>query len=322
MRTIYLDSAARKRSIGGAITSLITPFRDDAIDSNALMDHVSWQIASGIDGLAVCGLAGEGPVLSDHERQTVIAICVETAAAKVPVIATTGSNCTAKTIAATRQARNAGASAALITVPYYSKPTQRGILAHFESIADATDLPLIIDNRPAHAGIDLTSVTIERLGEIGSVIGICDGGGDIGRLGAWTELLPRRVGLYTSNDAVALGFAMTGGAGCFSDAANVAPQMSAAVQHQAAAGNLAAALSLQQRLLPLWQALAAESIPATLKQAMHLDGRPVSTAVRLPLVSVEPETETAIRDALTLLHGLEHKPCTVVHDLQGRSMRI
>ena len=301
MRTVYIESARPQRRIGGAITSLITPFRDDAIDRIGLMAHVEWQILNGIDGLSVCGLAGEGPLLSERERLTVIATCVEIAEGRLPIIAATGSNCTARTIDATRQARSLGADAALITVPYYSKPTQKGIVAHFERIAAAADTAIIVDNQPAHTGIDLSPDTIERLGAIDSVIGIVDGGGDIARLETWTPLLPARVGLYTSRDSTALAFTLAGGAGSFSDAANVVPRLTAALQHAAAAGNLAAANSLQRRLVPLWQALARDGTAAALKQALCLGDRSTAAAVRLPLVGVEPRTEVEIRAALATL---------------------
>lgn len=298
MRTVYLDGDRSQRRIGGLITSLVTPFRNDGIDHQALRAHVEWQILYGVDGLAVCSLAGEGPVLTAMERQTVIATCVEAAEGKVPVIAATGSNCTATTIEATRLARDAGADAALITVPYYSKPTQKGIATHFERIAAACDMPIIVDNRPFHTGIDLAPATIEQLGRIRSVIGIADSRADGSRAFHWAQLLPDGVGLYANSDATALAFTLAGGSGSFSEAANVAPRLTAALQHAAAAGNLSAATCLQRRLQPLWHALARDGTAAALKAALSLEARAVRSDVRLPLVGIELSTETAIREAL------------------------
>lgn len=302
MRTVYLHGGRPRHRIGGAIASLITPFRNDVIDRVGLIAHVEWQILNGIDGLAVGGPAGEGPLLTELERLTVIATCVEIADGKVPVIAATGSNDTARTIDATRQAARLGIDAALLTVPYYSKPTQAGIVAHFDSIAAATDIPIIIDSQPALTGIDLTPLTIERLGRIGGIIGIVDGTGDITRPHLWAPLLPASVGLYTSHDGASLAFTLAGGAGCFSASANVVPRLIAALQHAATAGNLTAANSLQARLRPLWQALDRDGTAAALKQALTVSHRLIDAAVRLPLVGVEPDVGAAIESALEMLH--------------------
>ncbi len=298
MRTVYRDSARLQRGIGGAITSLVTPFRNDGIDCDALAAEVEWQIRNGIDGLSVCGLAGEGPTLTQAERLTVISLCIEAADGRVPVIAATGTHCTETTIEATRLAKLAGADAALVTVPYYSKPTQNGILAHFASLATATDLPIVVDNRPAHTGIDLTPDTVGRIGRISTVIGLVDGGSGRSLADAWVRLLPARVGLYTSQDAAATAFTLSGGSGLFSDVANVAPRLTAALLHAAAAGNLAAAASLQDRLRPLWQALALDGTAAAIKHALCLQDRPVAATVRLPLVDVDATTEAALSGAL------------------------
>ena len=298
MRTVYAAGDRSQPSIGGAIASLVTPFRDDLLDLAGLREHVEWQILSGIDGLAVCSVAGEGPVLTAEERESVIVTCVAAAGGMVPVIAATGSHCTARTIEATRLAQEAGADAALITVPYYSKPGQKGILAHFETIASACDIPVIIDNRPAHTGIDLAPMTVEQLGSIRTVIGLADGSADISRACAWSRLLPSHVGVYTSNDSTALAFMLSGGAGSISDAANIAPRLTAALHHAVSAGNLSTATCLERRLQPLWQALAADGTAAALKAALALAGRPVGPVTRLPLVGVDGLVEIGIRDAL------------------------
>ncbi|MBB5572315.1 4-hydroxy-tetrahydrodipicolinate synthase [Rhizobium sp. BR 317] len=286
--------------VGGAITSLVTPFRDDTIDTVGLMAHVEWQLLSGIDGLLACSLTGEGPVLTAAERVRIIEICAELAEGRVPVIVATGTNNTATTIEETRQAQALGADAAFVTLPYYSKPSQKGLVHHFERLAASTDLPLIIHNLPAHTAIDLTPATVARLAEIPTIIGIADGSGDIGRISTWRPLLPERIGLYSTHDATALAFTMAGGRGSFSSAANIAPRLFRSMQLSAACDHMATALLIDDRLRPLLKALAREPEPATVKHALS-PIRDISPDVRLPLTGVEAETDAAIRTAMASL---------------------
>jgi 4-hydroxy-tetrahydrodipicolinate synthase len=155
MRTAYMEGGRPASRIGGMMTALVTPFADDVVDAVALAAHVEWQILNGIDGLVACGITGEGAALTMAERTGVISTCIRAAAGKVPVIAASGTNCTATTIWETRQAAALGADAALVTLPYYSKPTQKGIVNHFELLAASTDLPLIVHNQPSHTAADL-----------------------------------------------------------------------------------------------------------------------------------------------------------------------
>ncbi|WP_414091179.1 4-hydroxy-tetrahydrodipicolinate synthase [Rhizobium sp. BR 314] len=286
-----------QKRIGGAITALVTPFRDGALDTVDLMAHVEWQLLSGIDGLLACSLTGEGPTLTDAERMRIIEICVELSEGKTPVIVATGTNDTATTIEETLQAQQLGADAAFVTVPYYSKPTQKGVLHHFEQIAAQTDMALIIHSQPSHTAIDLAPATVERLAEIPGIVGIADGSGEISRIDLWRAFLPQQVGLYTSSDAGALGFTAAGGNGCFSTAANVAPRLFHSMQHSAACGNLDVAHSIDRRLRPLFKALARESEPATVKHALAAM-RDMEPDVRLPLVGIAPETATEIQTVI------------------------
>ncbi|KAA1175279.1 4-hydroxy-tetrahydrodipicolinate synthase [Rhizobium tropici] len=289
-----MNSPTFQRRIGGAITALITPFHDGAFDSVALMAHVEWQLLSGIDGLLVCSLTGEGPTLTETERIRAIEICVELSEDKVPVIVATGTNDTATTIKETIQAQRLGADAALVTVPYYSKPTQKGVLHHFARLAAQTELPIIVHNQPSHTAVDLALATVAQLAKIPGIIGIADGSGDVSRIDLW----PERFGLFTSNDASALGFTTAHGHGCFSSAANIVPRLFRSMQHSAACGNVSAARSIDERLQPLFSALARESEPATVKHTMSLV-RDIEADVRLPLVSVTRETAVAIQAAIT-----------------------
>ncbi len=286
-----------RRRIGGAITALITPFRDGVFDGVDMMAHIAWQLLSGADGLLVCSLIGEGPTLTEAERIRAIEICIELSEDKVPVIVATGTNDTTTTIKETIQAGRLGADAALVTVPYYSKPTQKGIVHHFEQLAAQTELPIIIHNQPAHTGVDLAPATVARLAEIQGIIGIADGGCDISRVHLWRLFLPERFGLFTSNDASALGFTAAGGHGCFSGAANIVPRLFQSMQHSAACGNIGPAQSINERLQPLFNALARDSGPATVKHALSL-ARDLEAGVRLPLVGVGAETAAAIQTAI------------------------
>ncbi|MEF0939028.1 4-hydroxy-tetrahydrodipicolinate synthase [Rhizobium sp. BR 362] len=286
--------------VGGAITALVTPFRDDTLDAVGLMAHVEWQLLSGIDGLLACSLTGEGPVLTAAERVQIIEICIELAEGQVPIIVATGTNDTATTIEETQQAQKLGVDAAFVTLPYYSKPSQKGVLHHFERLADNTDLPLIIDNLPAHTAIDLMPATVARLAEIPTIIGIVDGSGDIARIGTWRPLLPERIGLYSTHDATALTFTMAGGRGSFSSAANIAPRLFRSMQLSAACGHMAAARLIDDRLSALFKALTREPEPATVKHALSLT-RDISPDVRLPLTGIEAETDAAIRKAVASL---------------------
>jgi 4-hydroxy-tetrahydrodipicolinate synthase len=291
---------ALQRRVGGAITALVTPFRDGTIDTVGLMAHVEWQLLSGVDGLLACSLTGEGPVLTEPERARIIDICVELAEGQVPVIVATGTNDTATTIEETRQAQKLGADAAFVTLPYYSKPSQKGIVHHFERLADSTDLPLIIHNLPAHTAIDLMPATIARLAEIPTIIGIADGSGDVARIGTWRPLLPERIGLYTTHDATALAFTIAGARGSFSSAANIVPRLFHSMQLSAGCDHVTVARLIDDRLRPLFKALAREPAPATVKHALSLM-KGMSPEVRLSLTGVEAETDAAIQAAVAAL---------------------
>jgi len=207
----------------------------------------------------------------------------------VPVIVASGTNDTATTIEETLQAQRIGADAALVTVPYYSKPTQKGVLHHFEQLAAQTELPIIVHNQPSHTAIDLAPTTVMRLAEIPGIVGISDDSGDISRIDLWRSMLP--------NDASALAFTIAGGHGCFSSAANIVPRLFQSMQHSAVCGHFSASQSIDERLQPLFNALSRESEPATVKHALSLV-RYIAADVRLPLVGVANETAAAIQAAL------------------------
>lgn len=288
---------ARMPRLTGAITALVTPFCNGDLDSPALRALVEWQILSGVDGLAVCSVVGEGPTLSPEERAEVIDLSVRSAAGRVPVIAATGTNSTESTIALTRQAAALGATAALVTVPYYSKPSQKGIVHHFEQMAEAGGLPVIVDNAPARTASDLSTETLGKLAAIPGIFGILDATGDIARFAGLSPFLRQRFRFFSGHDPSALAFTVAGGDGMISPGANVLPRLFTSMQQAARAGNLSAALSLQDRLLPLITGLGPEGDPARIKHALRLI-RGLETELRLPLVTAEPEMRFAIGKAL------------------------
>ncbi|KQV78689.1 4-hydroxy-tetrahydrodipicolinate synthase [Rhizobium sp. Root1220] len=284
--------------IGATTTALITPFRNGIPDLRALRQLAERQIRAGVDGLAVCTITGEGPTLSMHERAAAIWTCVKAAAGRIPVIAATGTNATASTIALTQQAEALGAQAALVTVPYYSKPGQKGIISHFQQVGAASTLPLIIDNEFSRTASNLTVDTLKALADNPSIAGIV--GSDIATPGALPADLRHRFVLLSNRDASAIAFLASGGSGVISAGANVHPRLFASLQQACRAGNMSAAVALEDRLSALMSALGTDGDPCAIKHALHvLLGS--DTAVRLPLVTLEASAKTAISEALTEL---------------------
>ncbi len=277
-------------------TALITPFRDGALDLSTLERLVERQIECGIGGLAVCTATGEGPTLSQAEQASVIGTCVRVSAGRVPIIAATGTNMTASTVSLTLQAECLGADAALVTVPYYSKPGQKGILNHFETVATASGLPLLIDDCPERCGTRLSLETLEVLAEMPSVVGI------VGAGQSFKQDIPlrmrHRLSFLSSDDGAAVAFLVSGGHGVVSSGANVQPRLFADLQRAAHAGKVAIALALQERLLPLIRALGTAGDPSPIKHALHLLTG-LDADVRLPMVGLDPAEKAALFDALT-----------------------
>jgi 4-hydroxy-tetrahydrodipicolinate synthase len=282
----------------GSITALITPFRDGAVDQQAFQALVDWQIAEGTHGLVPTGTTGESPTLSHAEHRRVVELCVEAAAGRVPVMAGTGSNSTEEAIGLTRHAREAGADAALVVTPYYNKPTQEGLYAHFRAVAEAVDIPIYIYNIPGRSVVNMSVETMARLAELPNVVGVKDATGDLTRPSLQRWKCGKDFIQLSGEDGTALGFNAHGGVGCISVAANVAPRLVAQFQNATLQGNYARALELQDLLMPLHQALFVETSPAPVKYAASLLGR-CRYEVRLPLVPVTEPTRVAVRAAMS-----------------------
>ncbi|MBI1180757.1 MAG: 4-hydroxy-tetrahydrodipicolinate synthase [Alphaproteobacteria bacterium] len=281
----------------GSITALITPFKDGEVDQEAFQAFVEWQIDEGSHGLVPTGTTGESPTLSHAEHRRVVELCIEAAAGRVPVIAGTGSNSTAEAISLTRHAREAGADAALVVTPYYNKPTQEGLYQHFKAIAEAVDIPILIYNIPGRSVINMSVETMARLALFPNIVGVKDATGDLTRPSLQRWKCGKDFCQLSGEDGIALGFNAHGGQGCISVAANVAPRLCAEFQEATLSGDFAKALAIQDRLMPLHQALFVETNPGPAKHAASLLGR-CRDEVRLPLVPVGEATRELLRAAM------------------------
>jgi 4-hydroxy-tetrahydrodipicolinate synthase len=282
----------------GSITALITPFKEGAVDERAFQSLVAWQIEHGIDGLVPCGTTGESPTLSHEEHRRVVELCVEVARGKVPVIAGTGSNATDEAIALTRHAKECGADAALIVAPYYNKPSQAGLYAHFKAIHDAVELPIILYNIPGRCVIDMSLETVARLAELPNIIGIKDATGDVARPLRQRALTGPDFIQLSGDDILTSAVIAQGGHGCISVSANVAPKLCAAHVAAERAGDHAKAAALRDKLQPLHDVMFLEPNPTCAKYAASLMG--LCTAdMRLPLIpaseAVRPRIAAAMR---------------------------
>jgi 4-hydroxy-tetrahydrodipicolinate synthase len=289
-------SAAGNR-IRGSITALITPFNDGKLDEQALRRIVDWQIKEGTHGLVPVGTTGESPTLDHREHKRVVEICVEAAGGRVPVIAGAGSNATSEAIELAQHAQQAGADAVLSVAPYYNKPTQEGLYQHFAAVAEAIDIPIILYNIPGRSVVEISVDTLARLATIANIIGVKDATANIARASRDRAACPKEFIRLSGEDATSLGFMAHGGSGCISVTSNVAPRLCAQFQNACLNGDYATALSIQDRLMPLHDALFCEASPAPTKFAASLLGlcRP---EVRLPIVPLSDNGRDIVRSAM------------------------
>jgi 4-hydroxy-tetrahydrodipicolinate synthase len=281
----------------GSLVALITPFQNGGVDESAFQELVSWQVGQGTQGLVPCGTTGESPALHDNEHGRVIALCVEAANGKVPVIAGTGTNSTDHTIALTRQAKAAGADAALIVCPYYNKPTQEGLYQHFKAVHDAVDLPIVIYNIPGRSAVDMSNATMARLAKLPNVVGVKDATNDLARPLRMRVEIGGDFSLLSGEDATAVAYLAQGGDGCISVTANVAPRLLAEMHGAWQKGDFETVRRINERLIPLHDALFAETSPAPVKYAASLLGKCEPT-VRQPLWQIMPETQERVARAM------------------------
>ncbi len=282
----------------GSIPALITPFTPDGVlDLDTLKKLVEWHIAEGSHGLVPVGTTGESPTLSHDEHMRVISEVVKAADGRIPVIAGAGSNSTAEGINLIRHAESVGATAALVVTPYYNKPTQRGLVAHFTAMHDACTLPIIIYNIPGRSVVDMTPETMGALARLPRIVGVKDATGKIERVSLQREACGRDFIQLSGEDATALGFNAHGGVGCISVTANVAPHLCAKFQEATLRGDYATALDYQDRLMPLHAAIFVEPGVAGAKYALSKLGHCTET-VRLPLTPLLEATKAQIDAAM------------------------
>ncbi len=281
----------------GSLVALITPFRDGRIDEKAFEELVAWQLAEGTHGLVPCGTTGESPTLGGDERFRLIAISAELAKGKAPVIAGTGSNSTEHSIETTREAKKAGADAALVVCPYYNRPTQEGLYQHFKAIHDAVDLPIVIYNIPGRTGVDMSNATMARLARLPNIVGVKDATNDLNRPLRMRVEIGADFCLLSGEDATAVAYLAQGGQGCISVTANVAPKLLGRMHEAWQKGDLATVRQINERLIPLHDALFAETSPAPVKYAASLLGR-CSAELRQPLWPISSETRERVERAM------------------------
>lgn len=281
----------------GVFPALVTPFRNGAVDEDAFVALVERQIAGGVHGLVPVGTTGESATLSHEEHRKVIELCVRTTKGRIPVIAGTGSNSTDEAIELTRHAKTVGADAALIVSPYYNRPSQEGIYAHYKAINDAVQIPVLVYNVPGRTGSEIANETLYRLAKLPNIVGIKDATNDLSR----TSLQRINCGpdwtLLSGDDPVALGYMAHGGHGTISVTANVAPDQMAAFHNAALAGDWATALDYQDRLVRLHKALFTDASPGPTKFALAHLGL-CSEEMRLPLTPASEASKTEVLAAL------------------------
>jgi 4-hydroxy-tetrahydrodipicolinate synthase len=282
----------------GSLVALITPMQaDGSLDLKAFAEFVEWQVEEGTQGLIPVGTTGESPTLSHKEHMQVVEQCVATTRRRVPVIAGTGSNSTAEAIELTRHAKQAGADAALVVTPYYNKPTQDGLYRHYMAIVDAVDLPVIIYNIPGRSVVDMTVETMGRLAKHPNIVGVKDATANL------TRPLHTRIACgpefcqLSGEDHTAVSYLAAGGHGCISVTANIAPRLCRMMHDAWAQGRAQDAIAIQDRLVPVHDAMFCETSPGPVKYAASLLGKTVDVC-RLPLAPVAEGTKEKVRDAM------------------------
>lgn len=281
----------------GSMPALVTPFSGGALDLETLKKLVKWHIAEGSHGLVPVGTTGESPTLTHDEHETVIKTVVEAAGGQIPIIAGAGSNNTVEAVRFVQFAAEVGADAALVVTPYYNKPTQRGLIAHFTALHEAADIPIIIYNIPGRSVIDMTPETMGELAKLPRIVGVKDATGDLARVSFQRQTCGADFIQLSGEDPTAHGFNAQGGVGCISVTANAVPGLMSQMQEACLTGDYAKALEIQDRVMPLHKAIFTEPGLVGAKYAMSKLGL-CSDEVRLPLTTLSDGTKTLVDDAL------------------------
>ncbi|MFT5643164.1 MAG: 4-hydroxy-tetrahydrodipicolinate synthase [Janthinobacterium sp.] len=284
--------------IQGSIVAIVTPMHaDGSLDYPGLRKLIDWHIAEGTDGIVIVGTTGESSTVTVAEHCELIRVAVQHTAGRIPIIAGTGGNSTAESIQLTQYAKDAGADAALLVVPYYNRPTQEGMYQHFKAIAEAVDLPVLLYNVPGRTVADMSNQTIVRLAAIPNIIGVKDATGNLARCIDLLRLAPPSLAVYSGDDASAMALMLCGGKGNISVTANVAPRAMHELCVAAMKGDIATAVAINNKVFPLHLQLFVEPNPVPVKWAMAEMGL-MPAGIRLPLVALAPEYHETVRKAL------------------------
>jgi 4-hydroxy-tetrahydrodipicolinate synthase len=286
-----------RERIRGSVPALITPMKGGKVDEAAFRKLVAWQIAEGSHGLVPCGTTGESPTLSHEEHMRVVEMCVEEANGRVPVIAGAGSNSTSEALSLTKHAKQVGADAVLSVTGYYNKPTQEGLYRHYATIAEAVDIPIVLYNIPGRAIVEISVETMARLSKIANIIGVKDATANLMRPSRERLACEKGWRLMSGEDGTALGYMAHGGHGCISVTANVAPKLCAQFQEACMQGAFDAALKIQDRLMPLHDAMFCEPSPGPVKYAASLLGMSTDE-VRLPMMAATESARDKVKAAM------------------------
>lgn len=282
---------------GGAIVAIVTPFKNGAVDEEALRNLIEEQIAAGTDGIAPCGTTGESTTLSHEEHDRVIEITIDAVRKRVPVIAGTGSNSTAEALRLTRHAYDAGADAALMVCPYYNRPTQEGLYQHYRKIAEEVPIPIIIYNIQSRTGVNLLPETLARLATVPNIVGVKEASGSLKQMSDVINLCGPEFDVLSGDDIFTLALLALGGKGVISVISNVAPADMAGMVDAFAAGDLRKARALHYRMSPLIDALFIETNPIPVKAALAMMGK-IEYELRLPLCRMTPKNESTLRTVM------------------------
>ena len=278
----------------GALSAIITPFRDGAIDEPALRELIEWQIQNGVDGIVPCGSTGESATLTHAEHERVIRIAIEQVRKRVPVVAGTGSNSTAEAIRLTSFAREAGADGALLISPYYNKPTQEGIVKHYKTIAQSVQLPLIVYNIPGRTGSNILPETLAKLADVPNIVGVKEASGSMEQVSDIRRLCGERLTILSGDDSLTLPLIALGGKGVIAVITNIMPRETHELAAAALAGDFARARELHYKMLPLMRVLFLETNPIPVKYAASLMGK-CTAEMRMPLTTMSPGPAEKLR---------------------------
>ena len=281
----------------GSIVAIVTPFDNQKIDEGKLAELIEFQIANGTDGIVPCGTTGESATLTHEEHHQVIDCTIKVVDGRIPVIAGTGSNSTAESISLTKHAKAAGADGALLITPYYNRPTQKGLIAHFQAVAEAVDIPMIIYNVPSRTGVNMLPESIAELNNVPQIVGVKEASGSLQQITELITLCPR-LNVLSGDDFIVMPVMAVGGKGVISVVANAAPRLMANMVDAFAAGDFLKASQIQRDAFPLCQAMFLETNPIPVKTSLALMGK-IKGDLRLPLVGMSEGNLKKLKEILT-----------------------